>query len=83
MATRTAAGACEETVMTRRTPRRLQLKSETLRRLASDDMARVAGGLLNQRCTYERSGCYGHEVTQTCPNFQGGGGSDDCGTQRD
>ena len=68
----------------RRTPRRLAIRRETLRRLASGDLARVAGGLLNQRCTYERSGCYGHDVTQNCVSAEcnGGGETEDCGTQR-
>ena len=50
--------------MTRRTPRRLQLRRETLRRLADGDLAGVAGGLI-QRCTYEKSGCYGG-MTEDC-----------------
>jgi len=58
--------------MTRRAPRRLNLKRETLRRLASADMARVAGGLI-QRCTYERSGCYGDDGTNHCTSYGCGG----------
>ncbi len=50
----------------RRTPRRLAIRRETLRRIASDDLTGVAGGLLNQRCTYERSGCYGQDVSVGC-----------------
>ena len=62
--------------MTRRAPRRLDLKRETLRRLASADMAHVAGGLV-ARCTYERSGCYGDDGTAHCTTYGCDGGGDD------
>ena len=62
--------------MTRRAPRRLNLKRETLRRLASADMARVAGGLV-ARCTYERSGCYGGDGTSHCTSYGCGDGGED------
>ncbi|HXT19790.1 MAG TPA: hypothetical protein VN923_03485, partial [Thermoanaerobaculia bacterium] len=61
--------------MTRRTPRRLQLRRETLRRLADGDLARAAGGLIGifiQRCTYEKSGCYGQtDQTSLCNDASG------------
>jgi len=61
--------------MTRRNPRRLSIKRETLRRLADGDLGRVAGGLI-ARCTYERSGCYGQDNTFTCM-------TDDCTREPD
>jgi hypothetical protein len=51
--------------MSRRIPRRLQLKRETLQRLSGGDLARVAGGFI-ARCTYERSGCYGGDESEYC-----------------
>jgi len=69
-------------VTPRRTPRRLAIRRETLRRLASGDLARVAGGLLNQRCTYEKSGCYGQDVTNTCVSGDCSGGCGGGGNQR-
>lgn len=50
--------------------RRLALRRETLRRLATDDLARVAGGRLTC-CTYGYSGCRNPE-TDDCT----GGGND-------
>lgn len=41
-----------------RTRRRLTIKRETVRRLASGELQQVAGGLITV-CTYERSGCRG------------------------
>ncbi len=53
--------------------RRLAIKRETLRRLAADDLHRVAGGRLNF-CTYGVSGCQGGP-TSGCI-------TDDCGETR-
>ncbi len=53
-----------EARVTKRTARRLEIKRETLRRLADGDLARVAGGYM-ARCTYEKSGCFPH-TNQTC-----------------
>jgi hypothetical protein len=41
-----------------RTPK-LRISRESLRKLTDDDLARVGGGFIIQRCTYEKSGCYG------------------------
>ncbi len=49
----------------RRPTKRLALQRETLRRLASGELARVAGGWI-ARCSYERSGCYGMPDTDNC-----------------
>jgi len=64
--------------MNRRTARRLTLQRETLRRLASGDLAHVAGGWI-ARCTYERSGCFGMPNTDDCcpDNGDPGGGDRD------
>lgn len=51
----------------KRTGRRLAIKRETLRRLVSGELDRVAGGLLTI-CTYERSGCRG-EPSGECPTY--------------
>lgn len=57
----------------RRTGRRLELRRETLRRLANGELGQVAGGHLTI-CTYERSGCREPEsgrcdqLTENCPD---------------
>ena len=64
--------------MSQRTSRRLRLQRETLRRLASGDLAQVAGGYFAARCTYEKSGCYGQTYTYDCAEQSWGGSGDSC-----
>ena len=59
--------------MRRTRNRKLTIKRETLRRLASGDLAQAAGGVAG-RCTYERSGCAGEPT--------GGCATGDCDTFR-
>lgn len=51
---------------------RLNVKKETLRRLVSDELADVAGGLLGETCTCRASGCSAsvtqHPWNQPCCN---------------
>jgi len=63
--------------MTRHHSRRLELKRETLQRLADGELGRVAGGWI-ARCTYEKSGCVGQCYTGS-NNDCDGGGTGDCG----
>jgi hypothetical protein len=64
--------------MTRRAPRRLTVRRETLRRLASGDLAQAAGGFI-ARCTYERSGCVGvPNPSLACMPEDTGGNEDTC-----
>jgi hypothetical protein len=58
----------------KRTGRRLVIKRETLRRLVSGELERVAGGYV-VCCTYERSGCR-QQPTNGCDT--GGCGSFAC-----
>lgn len=51
--------------MTKGSRKRLALRRETIRRLASGELAQVAGGRITI-CTYERSGCRDPE-TRGCP----------------
>jgi len=51
---------------------RLELKKETLRRLAADELEQVKGGLLGDTCTCRASGCSAsvtqHPWNQMCCN---------------
>ena len=51
---------------------RLELRRETLRRIASTDLAAVVGGVLRETCTARLSGCSlsvsAHPINQICCN---------------
>lgn len=51
---------------------RLELRRETLRRLASTELGEVVGGVLRETCTARLSGCSlsvsAHPVNQICCN---------------
>jgi len=61
--------------------RRLAIKRETLRRLQTNDLNRVAGGRLTF-CTYGVSGCQGGPtggcITDECGSHWCGTGDDTC-----
>lgn len=64
-----------------RTRRKLSIRSETLRRLSADRLARVAGGVIGERCTYEQTGC-GPAETALCGTMycETGQCTGNCGT---
>ena len=53
--------------MKRHRKTRLSIDKETLRRVAGNDLAQVAGGKIGARCTYEQTGCV-YQETMQCPS---------------
>ena len=66
--------------MSKKQPRKLQVRRETLRTLAADDLARARGGIMAWRnnCTQRYSGCISisYPPTDACDGGGGGGGGE-------